>query len=253
MLAFIVPLKGRHASKNWTQVCALARRTLLSLLAQEHPDFQIFLVSDEVPDGFPVHSALNIIQAKFQTLESSNWRLDKWSKIRVGMTAVRKFAPCHIMMVDADDCVSKRLSGFCAERPNSPGWIFDDGWIHDEGSPLIFRKRHQFDAVCGSSSIVQTSADDFSLLEREGCRGLGIGVWRSGHNNVRRHANEQGTPLEVLPFPGAIYNVATGENTNSFSLREWRSRKVLLKKLLAYRLLTARLRDEFGLSELSAN
>jgi hypothetical protein len=255
MLVFIVPLKGRHASKNWTQVCALARRTLLSLLAQDHPDFRIFLVCDEVPNGFPAHSALKIIQEKFPTPEPSNWgsRLDKWSKIRVGMAAARELAPCHIMMVDADDCVSKRLSGFSAERPNSPGWIFDDGWIHDEGSSLIFRKRHQFDEVCGSSSIVRTSRDDLSLLERAGGCGLGIGVWRSGHHDVRRHSNERGTPLEVLPFPGAIYNLGTGENTSSFSLRKWRSRKVLLKKLLGYRLLTARLRNEFGLSELSAH
>jgi hypothetical protein len=131
MLAFIVPLKGCHASKNWTQVCALAQRTLLSLLAQEHPGFRIFLVCNEVPDGFPAHSALKIIQETFPTPEPSNWgsRLDKWSKIRVGMAAARELAPCHIMMVDADDCVSQRLSGFCAEHPNSPGWIFDDGWI----------------------------------------------------------------------------------------------------------------------------
>ena len=56
-----------------------------------------------------------------------------------------------------------------------------------------------------------------------------------------------GTALEPLPIPGSVYNLATGENHTSFALYGWRSKSILLQKLLSYRLLTRRIRDEFGL------
>ena len=58
---------------------------------------------------------------------------------------------------------------------------------------------------------------------------------------------QRGTPLEPLPFPGAIYNLATGENYTTLSLRTWRSRRMKLEKLLHTRPLTRAIREEFGL------
>ena len=42
---------------------------------------------------------------------------------------------------------------------------------------------------------------------------------------------------------------ATGENDSGISLRQWKGKKMLVKKILNSRPLTAKLRAEFGLYE----
>jgi hypothetical protein len=191
------------------------------------------------------------MQRDFPVPDMSVWEnrmADKWAKVRVGLVAARKFAPCHIMVADADDCVSNRLSGLCAENPDSHGWIFDQGWMHDEGKPVIFWKKKDFDAVCGTSSIVRATPAELPA-EETGDR-ESIHILRSGHTQIRANSLARGTPLAPLPFRGAVYCLATGENHTDCSLRDWKSKKALLQKLLGYRLLTRRTREEFGLHDL---
>jgi len=252
MLIFIIPLQSPKASKNWGHVCALAKRTLLSVLRQKHQDYRVFLVCNEPPVGCPVHPALTIFERDFPVPDMSVWEnrmADKWGKVRVGLVAARGLAPCHIMVVDADDCVSNRLSGLCEEHPESNGWFFDQGWFHDEGSRIIFRKKKDFDKVCGTSSIVRAFPDELPT-EEKGDR-ESVHILRSGHTKIRANSIVRGTPLDPLPFPGAVYCLATGENHTAFSLQGWRSKKVLLQKLLCYRLLTRRIRGQFGLYDLA--
>jgi hypothetical protein len=252
VLVFIVPLQSPAASKSWRHVSALALRSLRSILGQTHPDFQIFLVCNEPPIGLSAHPSLTILQRSFPVPDISareNRMMDKWKKVRVGLVAARTLAPCHIMIVDADDCVSNRLVARVDADPLAVGWFFDGGWIHDEGSPLIYRRRHDFDAICGTSSIVRISVENLPEDESGG-REDNL-ILRSGHTKIRAGMIAQGTPLKRLPFFGAVYNLATGENDSSFSLRTWRSKKILLKKLLNYRLLTRRIRAEFGLYQVN--
>ena len=252
MLVFIVPLQSSKASKNWRHVSNLAVRTLNSLLAQSHPDFKVFLVCNEPPVGCPVHPSLTVLQRDFPVPDMSVWEnrmADKWGKVRVGLVAARELAPCHIMVADADDCVSNRLSGLCAEYPGGHGWIFDQGWMHDEGRRIIFWKKRNFDAVCGTSSIVRAGPDE--LPRGETGDSESIHILRSGHTKIRANSIARGTPLTPLPFPGAVYCLGTGENHTAFSLQDWKSKKVLLQKLFSYRSLTRRIRREFGLYDLA--
>jgi len=153
-----------------------------------------------------------------------------------------------VMVTDADDCVSNRLAAHVSSNPHSFGWCFDEGWLHDERSRLIYRRRHGFDDICGTSSIVRMDESDLPGSESDE-KSDNI-ILRSGHTTIRRNMVERGTPLEILPFAGAVYNLATGENWSPFSLRRWKSKKVLVKKLLGYRLLTRGIRTEFGLVDL---
>jgi hypothetical protein len=251
MLVFVVPLQSRQASKDWPLVCQLAQRTLLSTLAQTHPDFRVFLVCNDVPEGCPTHPSLTVIERELPVLDMSVWENrmeDKGRKVRIGLVKARALAPCHIMLTDADDCVSKRLAAHVHAHPQSVGWCFDRGLLHDEGSRLIFKRLHDFDAVCGTSSIVRANIG--SLPESENGPRSDNFVFHSGHTKIRSYMIGRGTPLEILPFDGAVYNLATGENNYGFSLRGWKSKKILLQKLLNYRLLTRRTREEFGLYDL---
>ena len=72
-----------------------------------------------------------------------------------------------------------------------------------------------------------------------------------GHFEFRDPERTGGRKLDPLPFPGAVYVTATGENDSGISLREWRGKKMLLKKLINSRLLTKRLRAEYGLYDVA--
>jgi len=250
MLVFIVPLQSPKTSRNWALVSLLVRRTLRSILQQTCSEFHVFLICHEPPLGLPIHPALSVVQRKWSepgVLYDSRMS-DKWQKVKTGLIAARRFAPCHFMVVDADDLVSRRLAAHSAMNPNGMGWYFDEGWIHDEGSCLAFRRRHDFHLLCGTSSIVRAEPSDLPTDENDEAENCLI--LRSGHTMIRANCAALGTPLERLPFVGAIYIVGTGENNASFSLKTWRSTKVSIQKMCNYRPLTAGIRREFGLSNL---
>lgn len=247
MLTFVVPLQSPGASKDWAVVSRLAIRCLGSLLQQTEQTFAVILVCTEPPLHLASHPQLTVIERPFPSPAASREArmADKWDKVRVGLVAARKFAPCHLMIVDADDCVSRRLAEFVGRHPQANGWIFDRGYLHDEGSPLIYVRSKGFDAACGTSSIVRVGLNDLPNSEGEG-RGNNP-ILRGGHTRIRQEMELLQRPLAPLPFAGAVYNLATGENDSGLAVGSWLRKLGLLQKLLCCRLLTRRIRHEFGL------
>ena len=251
MLTFIVPLQAPQASKNWSLVSALARRCLQSVLQQTNPRFRVILVCNKAPSHLAEHPQLEVLERDFPLpgpIPESRMS-DKWFKVRAGLVAARRYAPCHTMIVDADDCVSSRLARHVAEHPDDSGWFFGSGYMHDEGSRLIYLRPAGFDGVCGTSNIVRSELADLPSTD-EGSREENH-ILRGGHTRIRAEMAALGRPLAELPFRGAVYNLATGENHTGFSLAGWRSKKVFLQKLLRYRLLTPALRREFSLFDIA--
>lgn len=241
MLVFIVPLQSPQVSKDWPLVSKLAIRTLDSILQQISEDFCVLLICNQPPLMLNDHPKLGIIKKDFDIPENNTKSRmnDKWIKARTGVIYAEKFAPCHIMVVDADDCVSSKLSGYVSKNGNENGWYFDKGYMHDEGSRLVYKKRTQFSKMCGTSSIVKIDTCDFSSIENHP-------VMYCGHSNIIEEMEKIGRPLLPLPFIGTVYNLATGENDSNFSLVNWRSKKVFISKMFNYRPLTRRICNEFG-------
>lgn len=251
MLLFIVPLQSPAASADWKFVSQLAERCLRSLASQSCPAFHIVLVCNEAPQTSFTHPALTVIEEDFPIPARGNQEArmdDKWRKIKRGLVFARSLAPNHVMCVDADDCLSSRLAKLVQENPQCHGWRFETGYMHDEGSRWLFR-RDNFHQYCASSSIVRCGDEDFPRdMEEPDER---FCILKSGHIGIVQGMRERGTPLEILPFVGTIYITATGENHSGFSLRGWRSRRILLQKLLRSRPVTQAVRQEFGLYELA--
>jgi hypothetical protein len=174
---------------------------------------------------------------------------DKWRKVKRGLIAARDLAPAHFMCVDADDCIHRGLAAFADSHPDQAGWFMETGYMHDEGSRWLFR-RANFHGTCGSSSIVRCQRDELpaSMEDAEDP----FPILRFGHTGIREGMIGLGRPLAPLPFIGAVYNTATGENHTSVAVRNWRGKKMLLQKLLQSRLLTRSLREEFGLYDVVA-
>ena len=247
MLVFIVPLQSPQASSDWARVSALCERTLRSICGQTSADFRVFLVCNQAPRLAFSHPALTIVEDDFPIPQPNTAArmFDKHEKLKRGMIAARDLAPCHVMFVDADDLVNNRLAEFCAAHPAQPGWYIAQGYIHTAGSAWIYRWP-DFDLICGTAAIVLCAEEDFP--RRMSDKKSDFFMIDCGHFEFRHPARTRGRKLDPLPFPGAVYVTATGENDSGTSLRQWRGRKMFIKKLLNSRFVTPRLRARFGIT-----
>lgn len=251
MLVFIIPLQSPTSSKKWEHVSLLCCRCLASVLSQSSGDFRAILVCNEPPIGLQADSRLTVLQYDFPLpgADTKERMGDKWLKVRYGLITARQMAPCHVMVVDADDLVSNRLASIVSADPFSPGWIFECGLLHDEGSKLVFYRKRGFHYLCGTSSIIRLEPNEFPSTEKESDNQCI--VLRSGHTGIAEAMAKKGTPLKPLSLPGSVYILNTGENDSKFSLKAWRSKKTMLQKVLYYRFLTSRIRNEFGLFDIN--
>jgi hypothetical protein len=244
MLTFLLALQSPQASRHWGHVSRLFERTLRSVCAQTCADFRVVLVCNEKPAIDLSHPALTVIEVDYAPPTPDGRMDDKWRKLKRGLIAIREFGPTHLMITDADDCVHRSLAALAAAAPQAPGWNFEEGYMHDEGSHWLHRLA-RFDRYCGTSAIVR--------VEPEGCpRDMDESiepypVLRYGHGVIGDYFRDRGRPLLPLPFRGAIYNTATGENHSHISLRSWRGKKMFIKKLLNARPVTAQVRASYGL------
>lgn len=249
MLVFILALQSPAASKDWLRVSRLCERTLRSVCAQTSPEFRAFLVCNRRPDGGFTHPNLTIIEREFPTPNTTSLArmADKWKKLKVGLTAARSLAPAHVMFMDADDCVHRGLAEHVNHYPEAVGWSMTTGYLRDEGSRWLYRTKN-FHRLCGSSAIVRLSAEDFPQSESDPADKFFI--LKYGHSIIRDHMIARGSPLAPLPFIGAVYVTATGENDSAIRMGGWQGKKHTIEKLLAAKPLTRSIRSEFGLYDL---
>lgn len=247
MLVFIIPLKSPQIAKSWDLVCKLFERCIKSVCNQASPNFRVIVVCHEIPKIKFSHSHIHYIEVDFpipgQDIKSRD--ADKAQKILAGFSYAKKFNPSHVMVVDADDCVSKRLADFVNQHPQSNGWFLTKGYIYQENSNLIFRRRKAFNTLSGTSLIIHYGLYEFVVNQ-------------SDYNHVNP-ALPSGMELESLPFIGSIYIIGNGENI-FHNLEKIKQKKEELKKhsllfqfknIFHYRLLVPGIRNEFGLHKIS--
>jgi hypothetical protein len=263
MLLFVVPVKSPKLSRDWPLACRLFERCVRSICAQTSGDFRVVVVCNQKPATDFEHPGLEYLEVDFPapeqrrpdeistsgydyglSAEIARKNADKARKLSTGFDYGARYSPTHCMGVDADDCVSRRLAAFVARHPQGAGWFFRKGFIHPEGRRCLYLNVKNFNQTCGSSVIVRY---DLRHLVLE-------------NPDFYAHCIER-APLEPLPFPGAIYSIANGDNiymtadtTSQIQGALWRklfspALPALVRKALKYRpsLVTDRVRAEFGL------
>jgi hypothetical protein len=146
-------------------------------------------------------------------------RLDKGAKLAVGLLAARDAGASHVMFFDADDFVSRRLAGLVSAEPEANGWYVERGWRYNAERGAV-RPQRRFHTWCGTAHIVRTDLyGDLSGAEMKSSAedlhdALGDRLirWFGSHVNVVNDFEGAGTPLQPIPFPAALYRIATGEN-----------------------------------------
>lgn len=257
MLSFIVPLKSSQVSRSWETVSQLFERSIRSICSQTSSEFQVIVVCHEKPITDFSHPNLTYIQVNFPipNQEYKSKEFDRTRKILKGIFAIKEQKDSsHIMVVDADDCISQNLAAFVNKNSQENGWFFNQGYYYCENNQFIRIMRKGFDRYCGTSNIIRENLYEFSSsMEEDKLVEYVYNYYR--HREIRDTLYQKGIILKSLPFKGAIYITDNGENiyhgieTKKKNI-SWKSRIFRLKSLLDNRLLTTEIRHEFGLYDI---
>ncbi len=268
MLVFVLPLKSERISRDWTLTCRLFERCLRSVCGQTSMNFRVVVVCNERPEIHFDHPHVEFVEVDFppplpdpgevqtggyeysRSKDIARKNADKARKILTGLDYAARFSPTHTMVVDADDCVSSKLAAFVEQNPNSNGWYFKKGYFYTEGSRFLNLNRQNFNVVCGTSVVVAYHLRNVLLASPD----------------FYQHAfYDPPSGLVPLPFAGAVYSMANGDNIYmsvdtrnqiyGTLLKRILSKEILsiARKVMEFRptLLSASKRREFGLYSLA--
>ena len=154
-------------------------------------------------------------------IDFPSFRRDKGTKCVIGVTVARELGADHVMFFDADDLLHHRIAEHANDAPGHPGWYSDAGYIHTKGSRSIQLMASGFHHKNGSTGIVRTdlTAVPEALTtvadQKEIYAALTVPYvdrMFGEHGHWAEHLAQQELVVEPLPFPGAVWEVGTGEN-----------------------------------------
>ncbi|GAA6527729.1 hypothetical protein [Intrasporangium sp. DVR] len=229
MLALITSLRHPRNSRDYAEVERIFLRSVCSWVRQDDDRFLVVAVGNRTP-MVELPTQVTFVEVDFPAPSAHRGPetgipavlRDKGTKLAVGLLAAREASPSlsHVMAVDADDFVSRRLAGFVSARSTAPGWTVTHGWRYHRGRRAVREVRGSFHLECGTSHIVRhdlfpavdlpVTATQEELYDAFGDR---LERWLGSH--VHLHDD---LPLAPLPFPGALYQVGTGETHSGTSM-----------------------------------
>jgi len=251
MLVFVIPLRNPETAQDWSRCNSLCQQTVSSALAQTDANVRVIVAcKDFTPDVSD--DRLTVLRHSFPT-PARTWEdqhRDKYAKIGCGLVEARKYTPCYVMKLDADDLVSRHLSATIHGANHKPGYYLPRGYLWAEGSRLV-RTVENFHHHCGSSNILWCERDDLPSSTADDM--MRFQIMRLGHNITVQEFEKLGTPLMPLPTRSAVYRKGNGENITSHLFPSgmthtkvnWRFYVGQALKLAELRPLTSGLRRDF--------
>jgi hypothetical protein len=213
VLVFVIPLRNPETSQNWDQCNSLCQQTVRSALAQTDANVRVIVVCKKFETDIK-DERLIIMRRPFETPRNS-WEaqhVDKYLKIAHGLVEARRFAPCYVMKLDADDLVHRRLASKVHASGHTPGYYIPRGYRWGEGSRFV-RRVDDFHLQCGSSNILW--CEKHQLPSRTDDDMSAYAIMRLGHNIAVSTFEKLGTPLQPIALRSVIYRVGHGENITS--------------------------------------
>lgn len=261
MLAFIIPVKSKTVTSDWTHFSNLVNRCISSLCNQANKDFKILVACHEIPiTDFNNDSRVEFLQADFpspilQKNADDKWlkEFDKGKKLKLAAAHAITIGASYVMTVDSDDCISNKISGFVAKNKDHSilGWYVKKGYLYREGKSYAFLNLKNYNTLCGSSVIIKPAQIDL-MYSKE--------FWFK-HERISFKDN---LSLVPIPFPGSLYSLANGTNIVS-SRKEMKIRttynpskldslKTLFRRLSKYIIVpTFLIKNEFNLTLVHLN
>lgn len=263
MLTFVTPVRHHATATNWRAVRARMAVTLRSLRAQDDGRWNAVVVANAGADLPHDLTRCDVVRVDFppNTLDRNGppealWhaiRADKGRRVLAGLLHARATGMLrgHVMVVDYDDVVSRRLAGFVAAHPKAHGWYVNAGYTFS-GTRLLVSYPREFFELCGTSHIVRADLLNLPAGPADASEAY-ISRTLGSHKFIKRDLDEQGTPLAPLPFAGAIYRMGHGDAASgSSSMVRYSLRKesvgrplALARQLAKFRYMGPRLAREF--------
>jgi hypothetical protein len=262
VLTFIIPLRHPENSPDWPALKSRLAQTMRSIAGQDDVRWRAIIVANEGSDLPELPGNFKLMQVRFppnpmfeqgdneRQAFLDSCRLDKGRRVLTGILEADRGSYC--MVVDDDDFVSNRLTSFVAARSGGNGWFVQDGYIWGDGGRLIYEYA-DFWKFCGTSHIVRTALYELPASVDDADPDYLRRIFGS-HVFIRGYLESRGTPLEALPFVGAVYRVGhVGAHSKSPGLvRQVFFKREILKNPLKLaqrfsrlRLLDATVRQQF--------
>jgi len=261
-LTFIIPVAHPVNVADWSLRMRYLSQTVASVAAQRSDAWNAVVVSNHgvvlpsLPSKFSVKwvdfppNPLYEQGSADEEVFRDAVRIDKGRRILAGLLSVE--ATGHIMLVDDDDFVHRDLTPFVEQNPGKNGWYFSNGYFWESGGWFLYLCSG-FSRICGTSHIVRS--DLYRIPSTmEAASDNYVRQMFGSHIMIEGILEGNGTALEPLPFPGAIYRVGhTGSHSRSQGLfrqlLRLRDPFQVLRWIARVRLKTASLdRDFFGAS-----
>jgi hypothetical protein len=226
-LTFIIPVRNQANAKDWSRSKVNLRQTAASIAAQTSSSWNAFVVANHGADlpelprnfsdvrvDFPPNLLHDMESADRETVYRA-FRQDKGQRVLAGLLAARPKG--HVMIVDDDDFVSRRLADYVARNPQANGWFIRKGYVWSDGGSLVLR-HDAFSHLCGTSHIIR--ADLFRIPDQfDAATPEYIQDMLGSHVHIADELARQGAPLMPLPFRGAIYRIGhAGAHSGSRSI-----------------------------------
>ncbi|RYG87208.1 MAG: glycosyltransferase family 2 protein [Alphaproteobacteria bacterium] len=258
LLTFIIPVRHQDNSSNWARLKENLAQTISSISAQTSSDWRAVIVANEgadlpnLPERFEVervHFPPNVLHERQNSSAEDfmdAFRFDKGRRVLKGMLSAADSR--YFMIVDDDDLVSADLASFVGEHAGANGWYIRQGWLWTDGGSLMMRT-DRFNKLCGTCLIVRS--DLYALPARfEDADPQFIMRLLGSHSGVATHFEELGTPLESLPFKGAVYRVGySGSHSGTAGVLrkcfDTRNPMVLIERLRKLKYVSPSVRREF--------
>ncbi len=259
-LTFIIPVLHPENAADWLLRKRYLSQAVASIAAQRSDAWNGVIVANHGADLPPLPSKFSVKWVDFppnplyeqgsaeEEIFRNAIRIDKGRRVLAGM--LHAGAMNYIMLVDDDDFVHRDLTSFVQQNPGKNGWYIAQGYFWEDRGKLLYLSS-DFSRRCGTSHIVRSDLYRIPAT-MEGASDGYVRRMLGSHIMIEEILKEQGTPLEPLPFPGAVYRVGhTGAHSGSQGLfREvirTRNQFQLLRKITRIRVKTkSTKRDFFG-------
>jgi glycosyltransferase involved in cell wall biosynthesis len=227
VLTFVIPVRHPQNSPDWPALKRRLADTMRSIAGQDDARWRAVIVANEgadlppLPDKFEVKHVDFPPNPMFERRDNDLEvfrdcvRLDKGRRVLAGI--LEADGTGYVMVVDDDDFVSRRLTGFVASHPGENGWYVRNGYIWGDGGRLIYEYA-DFSRYCGTSHIIRKDLYELPASVEAADPDHLRKIFGS-HIFMREYLEERDIPLQPLPFAGAIYRVGhAGAHSNSAGL-----------------------------------
>lgn len=267
MIGFVVPISPKKYSKDWDLANVMLERTVRSICGQTSRQFKLIIVYNDKPEikftddnvhyvlySFPEINVSQITDFDFMsqwfTPEFAERMMDKSRKITLGCKIAKEMGCNYIMAIDSDDMISNRIAGYVYENSNSgiPGWRISRGYLYKEDSPFII-KNEQIWAMNGSTHIIREDlvtipdfTSDFTLLS--------YNLFQQHAYTYQRLIERNNEKLADFPFYGTVYLVHDFNYSQVAKILSANKMKQIIRLLFHGRLLSPKIKREFGIDRL---